>query len=220
MGPALRTLTVLLAALLGLAAAAALMLWAPTMREQALAREIARSQVPAQAIKDSELVKRRTRIRELERRHAALTPRRNYLVIDTPGNHFTLMTGTRVLREGACSTGSYVMLKAKDDRQWIFRTPRGRYFIQEKKTNPVWVKPDWAFIEEGLPVPGPGARERFEDNVLGDYAMSIGDGYLIHGTLYQRLLGQPVTHGCVRLGDEDLAAVYKSLDVGSPVYIY
>jgi len=220
MGPLLRTLTVLIAVLLGLTAAAAVLLWAPAFREQMLASEIARSAVPVQETKESELKQRRTRIRDFERRHAALTPRRSYLVIDTPGNRFALMDGTRVQRAGVCSTGSYVLLKSNDDRQWIFRTPRGRYFIQLKKTNPVWVKPDWAFIEEGLPVPGPGARERYEPNVLGDYAMSIGDGYLIHGTLYQRLLGQPVTHGCIRMGDADLEAIYKSLAVGSPVYIY
>lgn len=220
MGPLLRTLTVLVAALLGLAGAAAVLLWAPAFREELLVKEIARGQVPAQEIQEAELKQRRTRIRDYERRHAALTPRRSYLVIDTPGNRFALMDGTRVQRAGVCSTGSYVMLKSNDDRQWIFRTPRGRYFIQLKKTNPVWVKPDWAFIEEGLPVPGPGARERYEPNVLGDYAMSIGDGYLIHGTLYQRLLGQPVTHGCIRLGDADLEAIYNSLAVGSPVYIY
>jgi len=216
----LRTFTILLALLIGLAGAAAVLLWGPELRERALAREVARHAVPAQTVKASENDKRRGRIRDLERRHAALTPKRNYLVIDTPGNRFALMTGGRVLREGVCSTGSYVMLKAKDDRQWIFRTPRGRYFILEKKTNPVWSKPDWAFIEEGMPVPPPGHSSRFESGVLGDFAMHIGDGYLIHGTLYQRLLGQPVTHGCIRLGDADLEAVYQGMAVGSPVYIY
>ena len=39
---------------------------------------------------------------------------------------------------------------------------------------------------------------------LGDYALALGDGYLIHGTIYKRFLGMPVTHGCVRLNDEDL----------------
>jgi len=29
-----------------------------------------------------------------------------------------------------------------------------------------------------------------------------------------------VTHGCIRLGDEDLEVVFKSLNVGSRVYIY
>ncbi|MFH1755394.1 MAG: L,D-transpeptidase, partial [Candidatus Latescibacterota bacterium] len=30
----------------------------------------------------------------------------------------------------------------------------------------------------------------------------------------------PVTHGCVRLDDEDLKIVYQNLMLGSAVYIY
>ncbi len=30
------------------------------------------------------------------------------------------------------------------------------------------------------------------------------DGYIIHGTIFKTLLGKRVTHGCIRLGDEDL----------------
>jgi lipoprotein-anchoring transpeptidase ErfK/SrfK len=56
--------------------------------------------------------------------------------------------------------------------------------------------------------------------VLGEYALELGDGYLIHGTLYKRMLGMPVTHGCVRLGDEDLRVVYRNLQIGSKVFIY
>jgi L,D-transpeptidase ErfK/SrfK len=43
---------------------------------------------------------------------------------------------------------------------------------------------------------------------------------LIHGTLYQRFLGLPVTHGCVRLNDANLELVYKTLNVGAKVYIF
>jgi len=42
----------------------------------------------------------------------------------------------------------------------------------------------------------------------------------VQGTLYQRLIGSPVTHGCVRMLDDDLEAVYKSLPIGSKVFIY
>jgi L,D-transpeptidase YbiS len=102
----------------------------------------------------------------------------------------------------------------------MFKTPRGQYHVQTKTVNPVWKKPDWAFVEAGLPVPPVGHRSRYEYGVLGDYSLSIGNGYLIHGTLYQRFLGLPVTHGCVRLNDEDLASVYYSLSEGSKVFIY
>jgi L,D-transpeptidase YbiS len=33
-------------------------------------------------------------------------------------------------------------------------------------------------------------------------------------------MGQNVTHGCIRLGDEDLEIVYNTLQIGSKVYIY
>jgi L,D-transpeptidase YbiS len=43
---------------------------------------------------------------------------------------------------------------------------------------------------------------------------------MIHGTLYERLLGRPVSHGCIRLGREPLREVWKHAPLGTPVYIY
>jgi len=85
--------------------------------------------------------------------------------------------------------------------------------------DPVWVKPDWAFIEEGEPIPK-NYSERFEPGMLGEYAMALGGGYLIHGTLYERLLGRNVTHGCIRVGRDDLRLVVKTVRVGDRVYIF
>ncbi|MDX9929384.1 MAG: L,D-transpeptidase [Bacteroidales bacterium] len=154
------------------------------------------------------------------RRYESLTPGQNYLVINTTGNRFYLYRHRTLKREGYCSSGSYIQLRTHDEREWIFRTPRGVFRIQGKTKYPVWKKPDWAFIEEGLPVPSSDHYSRFEYGALGDYALNIGDGYLIHGTLYKRSLGMPVTHGCVRLNDEDLEYVFNALNIGSKVYIY
>jgi lipoprotein-anchoring transpeptidase ErfK/SrfK len=113
------------------------------------------------------------------------------------------------------------MLKTeKGDKVWVFKTPKGKRWIHGKITNPSWNRPDWSFIEEGLPVPKKDDPSRWESGVLGDYAMSMGDGYLIHGTIYKRFLGMPVTHGCIRLNDEDLEIVYNTLSIGSKVYIF
>lgn len=162
----------------------------------------------------------RTDLTRLKRRIEAKQPKGAYLVVSSSDNQFRLMKGADTLRAGLCSTGSYVHLTAGDGRNWLFATPRGTFRIQEKRVKPVWSKPDWAFIEAGQPVPPPGSAERFERGVLGEYALSIGNGYLIHGTPYQRLLGLPVSHGCVRLGKDDLEEVYKTLAVGSPVFLY
>jgi hypothetical protein len=157
----------------------------------------------------------------LERKLTSYIPTQTYLVVNTVDNEFFLYRNRRLIREGYCSSGSYTLLRTEDgEKEWIFKTPRGRFTIQGKITHPVWRRPDWAFVEEGLPIPGPGDPSRYEYGVLGDYAMSIGDGYLIHGTLYKRQLGMPVTHGCIRLNDDDLEAVFSALSIGSKVYIY
>jgi L,D-transpeptidase YbiS len=156
----------------------------------------------------------------LDKKLSAKTPKSYYLVINSSSNEFYLYKGDKLIRKDKCSTGSYILLKNGEQQQWMFRTPVGEFRVQSKTTSPVWKKPDWAFVEEGLPVPPPNHASRFEYGVLGDYALSLGQGYLIHGTLYQRFLGLPVTHGCIRLNDENLELVYRSLPVGAKVFIY
>lgn len=159
-------------------------------------------------------------IQRLGWRYNSFTSGQSYLVINTTDNLFYLYRNRKLIRQGHCSTGSFKMLKTEEGRSWIFKTPKGKFTIQGKTTNPSWKKPDWAFIEEGLPVPPPDHYSRFEYGVLGEYALALGDGYLIHGTLYKRFLGMPVTHGCVRLNDEDLEAIFNTLSIGSKVYIF
>ncbi len=209
----------------GLAFSIITLLLAPVLREWAFA--ILPESKFAMQIRTSDLKKLQREARRLEkgvvslrRRFELLTPRAPYLVVNTSENRIRVMSGAQILHEGLCSTGSYVLLKAADERQWVFFTPRGRLQVLGKRVNPVWAKPDWAFIEEGLPVPPLGSPERFEAGVLGEYALELGDGYLIHGTLYKRMLGMPVTHGCVRLDDDDLRIVYRNLQIGSKVFIY
>lgn len=167
-----------------------------------------------------EVTRLQSEVTWMRRRLERLTPVDPYLIVNTSDNKIYLIKGKKLLREGLCSSGSYVLLKAANDQQWVFQTPRGRFRVLAKQEAPVWRMPDWAFIEEGLPVPPPNATERFEYGVLGEYALAFGNGYLIHGTLYKRLMGMPVTHGCVRLDDEDLRAVYHNLQIGSKIFIY
>ncbi len=166
------------------------------------------------------LIELEKKVNGMQKQLDKLTPKTNYMVINTTDNRFFLYTGKQMVREGICSTGSYTLLVSDNDKEWAFKTPKGIFRIRERKTAPVWKKPDWAFVEEGLPIPSPNHPSRFEYGTLGDYALSLGDGYMIHGTLYQRFLGLPVTHGCIRLGDADLEAVYRAMPSGAKVYIY
>jgi L,D-transpeptidase ErfK/SrfK len=159
-------------------------------------------------------------IKKYQQKLISKTPSTAFMVVNTSANHFFLYKNRKLFREGLCSTGSYILLQTEDQQKWIFRTPRGEFRIRGKTTSPVWIKPDWAFIEDGLPIPAANDDSRYEYGVLGDYALSLGYGYMIHGTLYKRFLGMPVTHGCIRLGDADLKVVYTSLDIGSKVFIF
>lgn len=151
---------------------------------------------------------------------AASAPRGVFLEVDTIANKLYMKQGGKTLREAVCSTGTGgLLVEPGSGRRWVFETPHGVHRVRDKKKDPVWNKPDWAFVEEGTPIPKNEA-ERLDPYSLGDYALYLGHGYLIHGTLYQRLLGRSVTHGCIRLGDEDLAAVFKATPVGARVYIY
>ncbi|MCU0254213.1 MAG: L,D-transpeptidase [Acidobacteria bacterium] len=157
---------------------------------------------------------------KLEKQFAALQPKGNFIVVDVVEQKVWLRRGDQVLREAVCSAGTGAILRdPKSGIEWIFDTPRGVRKVKEKKKDPVWTKPDWAFVEEGEPLPKKWS-ERIDEATLGEYALYLGDGYMIHGTLYQRYLGRPVTHGCIRLGDDDLEAIYQASPVGTPVLLF
>jgi len=160
-------------------------------------------------------------IGKLDMQLKAYVPDSYYMIINSTNNEFSLMKAGALVRHGQCSTGSYTVLEdEKKGKKYTFITPKGRRKVLSKVTDPIWTKPNWAFIEEGLPVPSASDPSRFEEGVLGDYALKLGDGYMIHGTIWQRYLGLPVTHGCVRLNDADLEVVFNSLNKGSYVFIY
>jgi lipoprotein-anchoring transpeptidase ErfK/SrfK len=160
-------------------------------------------------------------IEKLQVKLNKFTPGDAYLIINTSENHFYLYKGKELIRQGLCSTGkNQKLVSVERNYTNTFYTPQGVKTVKGKQKNPVWAKPNWAFIEEGLPIPPPGHPSRFESGTLGDYKLTLGDGYMIHGTIYKRFIGQSVTHGCVRLLDDDLEAVYNSLQIGSKVYIY
>ncbi|MBA4410586.1 MAG: L,D-transpeptidase [Odoribacter sp.] len=158
-------------------------------------------------------------INKLQIKLDKFTPIDAYIIINTSDNHFYLYKGKQLIRDGLCSTGkNEKLVSEKGDN--TFYTPLGVRKVQRKQPNPVWAKPDWAFIEEGLPIPPPGHSSRFESGTLGAYKLELGNGYMIHGTIYKRFMGLSVTHGCIRLGDEDLEVVYSTMQIGSKVYIY
>jgi len=174
----------------------------------------------ARALK-SAISRERTRERQLRSRLDAAAPRGVFVVIDQTHNRLYLKRDDEVLLQAVCSAGSGMVLKESGGkkREWVFDTPRGRFEVISMAQKPVWKKPDWAFVEEGEPIPKNPA-DRLEYGTLGEYALYFGNGYMIHGTLYERLLGRAVSHGCIRVGRDDLRKVWANARLGMPIFIY
>lgn len=179
------------------------------------------STAPVRPINPATLHALQNRYKSLTKQLARLMPSQPYILVDTARNHLYVKRRDRVMLDALASTGSGTILDKPGEGkgQWIFDTPRGEFTVQSKLINPVWVRPDWAFIEEGLDIPKSQA-DRIEPGVLGEYALGFGKGYFIHGTLYTRLLGKNVTHGCIRLNDDDLKSVYQLARIGTPILIF
>jgi len=143
-----------------------------------------------------------------------------YVVVDTESNRLTLRQGDTIVHTAACGTGSHQFIEAETGTNWFFETPIGSFTVLGKERNPVWIRPDWSYVEENMPVPLLRDPDRLVRGVLGKYALLLGNGYKIHGTKWTKLLGTHFTHGCVSLGDDDLEIVYKSVKIGTKVYLF
>jgi len=93
-----------------------------------------------------------------------------------------------------------------------WQTPTGEFSVFQKQRNPAWEHP---FTGEVIP-PGP-------ENPLGtrwigfwsDGQNSIG----FHGTPDESVIGSAVSHGCVRMRNEDVSALYEQVSVDTPVTV-
>ena len=69
-------------------------------------------------------------------------------------------------------------------------------------------------------IPPVGTKHRTIQGELGHFRLKLGDGYQLHGTPYAQSIGAAVTHGCVRLRDEDIEWLFQNVPVGTKVYLY
>lgn len=144
-----------------------------------------------------------------------------HIVIDAKANKLYVKKGAKLLWQADVSVGRGGVLKdAPSGRKWEFVTPRGEFHVIGKSISPQWRKPDWAYVEAGEPVPPPEDPSRMVSGELGAFVMNLGDGYLIHGTKREELLGRPASHGCVRVGAADLEKLYASVPNGTRVFIF
>ncbi len=104
-----------------------------------------------------------------------------------------------------------------------WHTPLGETHVMQKIKHPTWYPPESVRKEhEANGDPIPKVVKAGPDNPLGDFAMrlAVGDGtYMIHGTNNPMAVGMAITHGCIRMYPEDVAALFPLIPVGTKVYL-
>jgi L,D-transpeptidase YbiS len=141
------------------------------------------------------------------------------VTIDVSTNTAYLFQDGELVTYGPAATGTEKTLK-HGSKVWMFHTPRGRLQVLRKIKDPVWTKPDWAFVEAGERIPPRGSKAREMKGHLGKYALDLGDGIMIHGTDDPNSLGRKASHGCIRLEADMLEQIYNTAKVGTEVFIF
>ena len=93
-----------------------------------------------------------------------------------------------------------------------WETPTGTFKVLHKQLNPVWKQPITGDI---FPA---GPNNPLGDRWIGFWAderHQIG----FHGTNKEDLVGKAVSHGCLRMRNADIRALYKQVSVGTPVIV-
>lgn len=199
-----------------------------------------------------------------------------YIVVSIADHRLWYKRGDQILFTTQVATGSGKVLAKGGGNKWKFETPRGRLVVESKETEPVWVPPDWHYVEvakkkgyglvhlvrgqsiklpdgsaitvegnevvrksldgqvipfdvnegreivanKNIIIPPFGTTQRKYSGVLGTNRLNLGDGYALHGTDVPSSIGTSVSHGCVRLRNEDIETLYQMVPVRTPVYIY
>ena len=199
-----------------------------------------------------------------------------YIVVSIADHRLWYKRGDQILFTTQVATGSGKVLAKGGGNKWKFETPRGRLVVESKETEPVWVPPEWHYVEaakkkgyglvhlvrgqsiklpdgsaitvegnevvrkspdgqvipfdvadgreivanKNIIIPPFGTTQRKYSGVLGTNRLNLGDGYALHGTDVPSSIGTSVSHGCVRLRNEDIETLYQMVPVRTPVYIY
>lgn len=118
-----------------------------------------------------------------------------------------LKAGTTVpLPDGSviALSGDDVVRRAPDGSETPYDAREGREIIVGKK----------------LVVPPLGTHQRRFAGVLGPFRLYLGDGYGIHGTDVPSSIGRSASHGCIRVRNEDIEALFQLVPLGTPVFVY
>lgn len=111
-------------------------------------------------------------------------------------------------------------VKVNDQELLVIRQERVGLLNRKTKDFAALPTDEHIVFNDTLYIPPFATQNRKVEGELGRYALDLGDGYLIHGTSDPTSIGRAVTHGCIRLGDDDIDWMYRNVPVGTAVLVY
>lgn len=105
----------------------------------------------------------------------------------------------------------YSVAVGKRGKAWA-----GRTYITGMHVRPAWSPP--AEVKRDLPHLPKVIAGGAPNNPMGVAAMTLAGGeYAIHGTNRPDSIGRPVSYGCIRMHNRDIADLFRRVGVNTPV---
>lgn len=123
------------------------------------------------------------------------------LVVDLSQRHLYIYRAEKLIAKYPVSVGQ---------KGW--ETPAGSFKVTQMQKNPVWRHPITGDVIPSGPNNPLGSRWI---GFWSDGRTEIG----FHGTNQEELVGQPVSHGCLRMRDRDIRKLYSLVSMGTPVTV-
>lgn len=142
--------------------------------------------------------------------------------VDTAGQTLHLLSNGAPVKSWPVSTSKFGIGFGAGS----FKTPAGRFRIVEKIGG---AAAPWAEFQSRLPtgrIAKPGgdqdailSRILWLDGLDDSNANTKARMIYIHGTNQEDLIGQPASHGCIRLRNADVCELFALVPAGTPVLI-
>ena len=148
---------------------------------------------------------------------ASLRDTRRHIVVDVKNQSLRLIDGDSVIATYPVSTSKFGL----GTEEGSFRTPTGWFRIAEKIG---MAEPPWTIFKSRAATGVLASTGGEQDLVLSRILWLEGldpenantrDRYIyIHGTNHEDQIGTPASHGCIRLRNDDVIALFDRLEEG------
>jgi L,D-transpeptidase YbiS len=142
--------------------------------------------------------------------------------ISVPAQRLTLKSGRQKLAAYPVSTSKFGL----GSEEGSMKTPTGRFRISEKIGGEM---PPGTVFKSRRPVKATRKMLAADDLIMTRILWLDGldpgnanthDRFIyIHGTNHEEQIGQPASHGCIRMRSADLVELFDRVEIGTPVVI-